>query len=218
MPASSFSPRCKSCGQNAPIVFHGIETRCAACGAPRLPLGPNVSLAGEPSRYGGLAAGLAGWAALVLGLSVSLGVLLLLQSIWPASFVGYAFALPLAVASLFFGLLLIFGGRHLRRSGQEKRLRVRRDAIRALVAHRDGSVTSAEAARALGIEEPEADALLTEMSRESTGTVRLEVDDDGTFRYDFRGADERFRVLEQQAEAESVSDEAAPLRGTRARS
>jgi hypothetical protein len=163
-----------------------------------LPLAPNVTFAGEPSRVGGIAAGFAGWAALVFGLSGSLGLFLLLQSIWPGRWVGYAFALPLSIISLFFGLIFILGGRNLRRRGKEKRLRVQRDALRALIAHRGGSVTSTEAAQALGIEEPVADALLTELSRESATTVRLEVDDDGTFRYDFRAEEQRFRVLEEQ--------------------
>lgn len=210
MPASSFSPRCKSCGQHAPIVFRGIETRCAACGAPRLPLAPNVTFAGEPSRVGGIAAGFAGWAALVFGLSGSLGVFLLLQSIWPERWVGYAFAVPLSVISLFVGLVFILGGRTLRRRGKEKRLLVQRDALRALIAHRGGSVTSTDAAQSLGIEEPVADALLTELSRESATTVRLEVDDDGTFRYDFRGDEQRFRVLEEQESAVEAPNEPRP--------
>lgn len=206
---SSFSPRCKSCGQNAPIVFRGIETRCAACGAPRLPLAPSVTLAGEPSRFGGIAAGFAGWAALVVGLSGSLGLFLLLQSIWPGLWVGYAFALPLATISLFFGLAFILGGRNLRRRGEDKRRRVQRDAVRALISHRGGSVTSAEAAQALAIDEAVADALLTQLSRESASPVRLEVDDDGTFRYDFRGDEQRFRVLEELENDEGSSEAAA---------
>ncbi|MFZ5896171.1 MAG: hypothetical protein ACOY0T_34260 [Myxococcota bacterium] len=201
MPATSFSPRCSSCGQRAPIVFRGLETRCAACDAVRLPLAPSVSLAGQPARVGGVAARVLGWAALIIGLSSALALLLLLQSIWPGSFVGYAFALPLGVASLFFGVLLILGGRSLQKRGSAKQLRVRREAIRALISHRGGSVTSSEAANALGIDEAEADALLTDMSRESATSVRLDVDDDGSFRYDFRGDDARYRVLEEQEQA-----------------
>lgn len=190
-------------------MFRGVETRCAACGAPRLPLAPNVTFAGEPTRVGGIAAGFAGWVALVFGLSGSLGVFLLLQSIWPDRWVGYAFAVPLSVMSLFFGLIFILGGRALRRRGTERRRRVHLDAIRALIAHRGGSVTSAEAAAALGIEEPMADTLLTELSRESPTAVRLDVDDDGAFRYDFRGDEQRFRVLEE-LEEERAPNESKP--------
>lgn len=190
-------------------MFRGIETRCAACGAPRLPLAPSVTLAGEPSRFGGIAAGVLGWAALVVGLSGSLGLLLLLQSIWPGLWVGYAFAVPLAVISLFFGLMFILGGRNLRRRGQSKRRRVQREAIRALIAHRGGSVSSAEAAQSLGIEEAVADALLTELSRESASSVRLEMGDDGTFIYDFRGDEQRFRVLDDLEDSQAPSEPGA---------
>jgi len=216
MPASSFSPRCNSCGQRAPIVFRGIETRCSACDALRLPSAPSVSLAGQPARVGGLFALVAGWATLLIGLSGSGALLLLLQSIWSDGLVGYAFALPLAVASLFFGTLLILGGRSLQKRGTEKQLGVRREAIRALIAHRGGSVTSAEAAAALGIDEAAADGLLTALAREQATNVRLEVDDDGTLRYDFRGDDARFRVLDDQ-EALAAEDEAAPAGARRSR-
>jgi hypothetical protein len=210
---SSFSPRCKSCGQRAPIVLRGLETRCSACDALRLPTAPSVSFAGQPARVGGLFAWLAGWATLALGLSFSLALLLLLQSIWPSSAVGYAFALPLSVASLFFGTLLILGGRSLRRRGVEKQLGVRREAMRALIAHRGGSVTTAQAAAALAIDEPAADALLTALAREQPTQVRLEVDDDGTLRYDFRGDDARFRVMEEQAA--TPAEEHAPAASSR---
>ena len=216
MPASSFSPRCNSCGQRAPIVLRGIETRCSACDALRLPSGPSVSLAGQPARVGGLFASLAGWATLVIGLSSSGALLLLLQSIWPASLIGYAFALPFAVASLFFGTLLILGGRNLQKRGIEKQLGVRREAIRALIAHRGGSVTSAEAATALGIDEAAADALLTALAREQATSVRLDVDDDGTLRYDFRG-DARFRVLEDEEPPAPVAEEQASASVRRSR-
>ncbi|MGC4087714.1 MAG: hypothetical protein QM756_07425 [Polyangiaceae bacterium] len=219
MPTTSFSPRCASCGQRAPIVFRGIETRCAACDALRSPITPSVSFAGQPSRVGGIAASLAGWAILVIGLSGSLGVLLLLQSIWPASMVGYAVGLPLGAVSLFFGMLLVFGGRSLRRRGVEKSLAVRREAMRALIAHRKGTLTSRDAAGALGIDEAEADALLTQLSRESTSSVRLDVDDDGTLRYDFNDVDQRFRVLEERENpraAEQAPDAEPAARRSRA--
>ena len=49
MTGSPFSAPCPKCGQRAPIVLHGLDSRCAACGAPRFLLAaPNVSLAGQP--------------------------------------------------------------------------------------------------------------------------------------------------------------------------
>lgn len=181
-------------------MLRGLEGQCAACGAARVPLtAPTLSLAGGPARLGGTAALFAGIAVLVIGLTAALGVLLLLLSIWPGSLVGWAFAIPLAVPSLFFGLALVLGGRKLRQHGARKRRSVELEAARAAVAHRNGLVTAAEAALALGVSEEQADSLLTELSRETDVEVNLDVDDDGRIRYAFGRPAERFRVLEEEA-------------------
>src|ERR1041384_5312980 len=102
--SSPISSDCPKCGRRAPIVLRGLDSRCAACGAPRFLLaGPNVSFAGQPSRFGGIAATLAGTSVLVLGLSLAVGLWFLLQAMFSAS-VGWAFAVPVSAASLLFGL------------------------------------------------------------------------------------------------------------------
>jgi hypothetical protein len=171
-----------------------------------LPLvAPSISLAGQPSRFGGIAARVMGWGVLVLGFVFALTVLLLLQSFWPGSLLGWAFGVPIAVASLCFGLLLIFGGRKLQRHGQEKQRGVKLEAIRGLLAHRGGAVTVREAAGALSVSETDADALLTELARDSASDVRIDVDDDGQLRYDFSGV-AAFRVLEENSKSRVVID------------
>jgi hypothetical protein len=140
-----------------------------------------------------------GWAFLVLGLSLSAFLWLLLQAIWPHSLVAWAFAGPVAVLSLFFGGGLVFGGKRLHKSGEDAQKRARVEAIRALVAHRGGMVTAAEAAQALNVSERESDALLTELAKDPDQNVSLEVDDDGKIRYLFGVAETRWRVLEEAA-------------------
>jgi hypothetical protein len=200
---SPFITECPKCGQRAPIVLHGLESRCAACGAPRFLLAaPNVSLAGQPSRLGGIAATIVGTSVLVLGLSLSAGLWFLLQSIWPASAVGWAFAIPMAAASLLFGLLLLFGGSRLRKSGAARKQEVQLEAVRTMVQHRRGPISAQEVATQLQLPEEQVDALLTRLAREKATAVTLDVDAAGHVVYDFEGEDRRWRVLEEQAEAE----------------
>jgi hypothetical protein len=192
-------------------VLRGIEARCTACGAARAPfVTPSVTHAGTPSRVGGLLALVSGWALLVMGFSLSAFLWLLLHAIWPQSVVAWAFALPVAMLSLFFGGGLVFGGKRLHKSGENAQKRARIEAIRALVAHRAGMVTAAEAAQALNVSEQESDALLTELAKDPDQNVSLEVDDEGRIRYLFGVAEQRWRVLEEQAaraeEPEAILD------------
>lgn len=200
MQSPTASPVCPKCGQRAPIVLRGLEARCTACGAARAPfITPSVTHAGQPSRVGGLLALVSGWVFLVLGMAVSGFFWLLFQAIWPHSLVAWAFAAPILLLSLFFGGGLVFGGKRLHKSGEDAQRRARVEAIRALVAHRGGMVTAAEAALALNVSEQESDALLTELAKDPDQNVSLEVDDDGRIRYLFGVAETRWRVLEEAA-------------------
>lgn len=200
MTASTLGSACPRCQQRAPVVMRGLDSRCAACGAPRsLLAAPSVALAGQPSRVGGIAASIAGLTVLVLGLSLAAGLWLLLQSLWPASLIGWAFAVPVGAASLLFGLLLLLGGSRLRRSGQARQLQVQLEAVRALVEHRRGPISAFEVAGALELPEAQADDLLTRLAREKATEVTLDVDPQGHVVYDFEGEARRWRVLEEQA-------------------
>lgn len=207
------SSQCSKCGQRAPIVLRGLDSRCAACGAPRFLLAaPNVSLAGQPSRVGGLMMSLIGITVLVLGLATSAGVWFLLQSLMPTRSFGWAFAIPVSTLSLLAGLALLFSGRRLRNSGTAHRQGVQLDAVKALVQHRRGPLSAADVANALQLPEGEVDQLLTQLAREQATAVTLDVDARGHIVYDFDGEDCRWRVLEEDGEAEDPPPEAENAR------
>jgi hypothetical protein len=110
------------------------------------------------------------------------------------------------VASLFFGILLLVAGSKLRKHGSARSRAVRFDALRALLAHQKRPVTPHEVARALNLSDTDADALLTEFSREHPTPVTLDVGEDGQLRYDFSGTEKRWRVLEEEHGAELDSE------------
>jgi hypothetical protein len=206
--APSFDQGCPSCGKRAPIVLRGLDSRCAACGAPRFLLAaPNVSFAGQPARVGGIAATVAGIAVLVLGLSLAAGSWLLLQAL--SVLVAWGIAIPLAAASLLFGFLLLFGGNRLRKHGERRQAQVKLQAVRALVEHRSGPISALTAAQALDLPEEQADALLTQLARERATAVTVDVDREGHVVYDFEGEARRWRVLEDEVVADEAADELA---------
>lgn len=208
--SSPFATECPKCGQRAPIVLRGLDSRCSACGAPRFLLGgPNVSFAGQPARVGGAAASIAGTSVLVLGLSSAAGVWFLLQSIWPTHAFGWALALPMAAASLLFGSLLLFGGSKLRRHGAERQQAVQLEAVKGFVQHRRGPVTAQEVASSLDLPEAQADLLLTQLAQKTATDVTVDVDAQGRVAYDFQGEERRWRVLEEEAEREDEASDAA---------
>lgn len=210
MTGSPFASACPKCGRRAPIVIFGLDSRCAACGQARFLLAaPSVSFAGQPSRVGGLAASWAGLSVLVLGLSLSAGFWLLLQSWFPTRAFGWAVALPMGTSSLFFGLLLLFGGYRLRKRGAVRRAEVQLEAVRSLVEHRRGPISAHEVAGALQLPEVEVDALLTRLARQKATAVTIDVNAEGHVIYDFEGEDRRWRVLEQEAEAEAPAGPAS---------
>lgn len=202
---------CRQCGQRAPIVLRGIEAHCTACGARRQPFGSqSLSLTGRPTRIGGAFASAAGWVVLVLGLSLAIFFGVLLHSVWPGTLLGWAFAIPTAVISLLVGILLIASGRRWQKRGIDAARSVKLDAVRALVAHRGGSVTSEDVAEALHVGEEESDALLTELAKDPKLNVNLDVDDEGRIHYLFGVLERRWRVLEEDAaRRESVEEDPA---------
>lgn len=182
-----------------------MEARCAACGAPRALLASkSLTLTGQPSRIGGVLASISGAFVLVVGLCLALFLGLLLQSIWPGALVGWAFGVPIAAFSLLLGLVLLLGGRRLKRRGVRAQREVQRDAVRALAAHSGGSVTSEQVAQALSLSETESDGVLTELAKDPAEDVSLDVDDDGRIHYLFGVPERRWRVLEETAARQDV--------------
>jgi hypothetical protein len=167
-------------------VLRGIDARCTACGARRIPFTAQaLNFAGKASRIGGAAAKFIGWASLVGGTSVAAFVALLLQSLWPAGFVGYAFAIPTLLISWAIGITLLIGGNRLDKSGNAKERTAQLEAIRSMAAHRRGVVTAREVATTLDLSEPQADALLTNLAKDPDEHVSLDLDDDGNLYYLF---------------------------------
>ena len=196
---------CPKCGQNAPIVLRGLEAFCTACGAPRAPFAADIlNLAGQPARLGGYAARALGWGALGIGSFVALTVGLVAQAIGsmlvPGSWLGLAFGIPIALLSVALWLFGVIGGKKLHRTGEVQLQAAQRDALHALAKHQNGVVKTADAARALGIDEAKADALLGALAREPAENVSLNIDDEGHLMYLFGSAEAiRWRIKAEHA-------------------
>ena len=176
------APMCPHCGREAPIVYRGVIPYCTACGALRAPLSsPSINHAGKPSKVGGTFASVLGWLVLVCGGSLALAVFLLSLAL-NAVGVGLAIAIPVAVVDLVIGIALVRSGRSLSSSGAEAARSTREQALLAVAAHR-GSVTAADAARALGVGIAEADAMLTALAKRDPERVAVDVDDEGVVWY-----------------------------------
>lgn len=196
---------CPKCRQNAPIVLRGVDAFCTVCGARRTPFAADIlNLAGKPARLGSLAVRILGWGALGIGLFLALSLGLITQAVGSmlaaGSWLGLAFGIPIALLSVVLWLFGVIGGKKLRRVGEVQLQAAQRDAVRALAKHRDGIVRTADAARALGVDEAQADALLSALAREPSENISLNLDDDGRLMYLFGSADAiRWRIKAEQA-------------------
>ena len=158
--------------------------------------GAIVNVSGKPARWGGIAARVAGWSALVIGLSVALLVGALAQAIAPHGIVGYVLGGLIGAGTLAVSTGLLIGGRSLEKSGEHTERAVQEQTLFGLAKTRSGIVTSVEAARALDMEVQDADRLLSDMAKRADGAFLLEVDDNGTLYY----------VLREQGDALHISD------------
>jgi hypothetical protein len=208
-------------------MMRGVQARCTVCGRARLPFtATTLNLAGEPARIGGIAAKGIGCAVAVVGLSIALGLGLLLQALFALPLLALGVSLPIAIVTIAASLSLFLGGRWLSGIGERKAERAKLDTVRALAAHHGGAITAADAARALDCTPAEADAYLTALAKTGQQNIGVDVDDDGNLFYVFGGdrdADKRWRVLEERArvdvDAEHVAEwqeeaERARLRST----
>jgi len=178
---------CPHCGQNAPLLYRGVSAFCSACGTPRIAFTANaVNLRGKPSKIGGTVASVLGWVVLAGALAVALVLGAILQAIFPAgAVVGWVVGGLIATLGIGTSMLLLFGGRALRKSGDRAAEAARFEALGSLAAHRQGVVTSQSAAEALGVRVDEADKLLTSLANQPDSGITLEVDDDGVLTYRF---------------------------------
>ena len=173
---------CPHCGRDAPIVYRGVVPYCTACGALRAPLStPSINLAGKSSQMGGTVASVAGWLVLLVGLSISLGLGLLLWAIFTAA-VAATITLPFALIATVVGYLLLRGGRSLRKSGDDAERATRDQALLSMAGHH-GPLTAVDAARMLNVTVASADAMLTELAKREPERVAIDVDDQGIVWY-----------------------------------
>ena len=155
---------------------------CTACGALRAPLAtPSINLAGKPAKMGGTVASVAGGLVLLTGLSASLGLGLLLWLLFPGA-LALSVSLPLAFVAAVVGLLLLRGGRSLRRSGADAEQASHDQALLSMAAHQ-GPVTAVDAARQLNVTVAAADAMLTALAKREPERIAVDVDDQGVVWY-----------------------------------
>jgi hypothetical protein len=138
-----------------------------------------VNLAGKTSKVGGVVARVFGWLVLAVGLSMALMLGLFFQWLFPGGIVGFVVGVPIAVACAVTGFLLLRGGRALHQTGTAAEREARSRAIFALAQNRGGMLSALDVATALGLAPPAADALLTQMAKETPEQVSLEIDDSG---------------------------------------
>jgi len=152
------------------------------------------------------------------GLFIALVLLAIFQALIPGGFVGYAIGVPIAAASAAGGIALLRGGRSLELKGKGTETRTKTQAIVALAQHRGGRINAWDVAGALSISLEQADALLTDLAKNSPDHVAVDIDDaSGTlvYRVDADGAvrlrvfDDKIRIAQEQFEIE----EEAPARG-----
>ena len=213
-------PPCPQCNSRAPIVYRGVMAYCTACGSPRVPLvAKSTNLAGKASIIGGGLTRVFGWIVLSGGVAFGLAMLGILQAIFPAGFAGWAVGLPIIALSVFFGVLLLRGGRSLEGAGVAARRETHTSAIFSLAERNGNILTAAQVAGAIGLPVARADELLTELAKAQPDYVMLEVDDAGAvyYRVSARGLsriqsfDQRLRVegAGKAAETEAPSADAA---------
>jgi hypothetical protein len=177
---------CPHCRQDAPLVYRGVASYCAACGRPRMPLsGTALQMAGQPSKVGGSVARVVGWIILAVGLLVALLLGALFQAILPAGIFGYLLGGVIGTISVAIGLMFVYGGKSLHASGTQKERSTRQQALFALAQNRGGMLTAVDVAQALSVTPVEADTFMTQLAKEDPDRVRLEVDENGSIFYLF---------------------------------
>jgi hypothetical protein len=183
---------CPHCHQNAPIVYKGVFAYCSACDKPRAPFsGKALAFAGQPSKIGGRVGRVLGWAVLLFGLLLAAVLMICFQLLWPASNIGYAFGLPVALISVVLGTLFMVASRRLGRAGADAERQARVEAIYALAVNRGGTLSAVDAARSLQLDAAQVEALLGELAKTEPEYVSLEFDDAGQTFYLFSRAGTR---------------------------
>jgi len=163
-----------------------------------------LNVAGRPSKAGGWAAKALGCWVFALGLPASAMLWWLGQLIAESISLGYVLGLPLAFATALIGTILLLGGRKLRKKGDRAAHSAKLAALRAAASYQHGALTAQDAARVLGVEQAEADELLTELAKQPDEGVDIDVDDHGniTYRFGTTAESDRWTALARQVRIE----------------
>ena len=139
-----------------------------------------MNLAGKPSKLGGTVASVVGWVVLAATLGIAIILTALLQAIFPiGSVVGWAVGGVVAALGIGASMMLLLGGRFLLQTGDKAAVSARRSAILALAENQHGILRASVVAHALAMSPTEAEAALTDISRDPQSGVTLEVDAEG---------------------------------------
>jgi len=144
----------------------------------------SVTLAGQPSKFGGTVARVFGWLVLAGGWAFAAalaGLIVILGGGWAAAVVGG----PIALVAAIVAYALLRGGRELKKSGDDTESATRNQAIFALANTRNGVLKAWDLAQMLHVTPKEADDVLTKLAKEHPDHVTVDVDDDGNILYRF---------------------------------
>lgn len=167
-------------------MYRGVFAYCSGCERPRPPFSATaLNIAGRPSKLGGTLGKVLGWCILIGGLSTAATIVLVSHLLAPASAVGYAIGIPIAVLSLAIGIALLYGSRRLHQAGTDAERQAREQALYALAVNRGGLLTALDAARSLNLSVADVDAVLSDWAKRDPEHVSLEVDDEGQLFYLF---------------------------------
>ncbi len=149
--------------------------------------GTSVTLAGQPSKVGGTVARVLGWIVLAGGLLLAGLFVVVFMAINAAAAAGWVGG-SVAFLAILFAALLLRGGKQLVKSGDSEELATKKQAIFALANTRGGTLRAVDVAQMLHVSPDEGDAILTQLAKEDSDRVGVDIDDDGTLLFRFSTA------------------------------
>jgi hypothetical protein len=204
--------RCPHCNAVAAVIRRGTTTVCAACGKPRA----GTVVLGEGEMSHGTRAmlsrargtGFRGFGVLAIASGI-LGAAL--AAIAVSGVAGIAAAAVVGAIGVTVGALSLRAGARASRAARDERQKQLERELLVFAKKSRGRVIAAEAGKALGISEDEADAALTAMVGDGS-KVDVDVDGEGVVAYVFRdiGSHPKVRVeenVEEELESSSKSAE-----------
>ena len=169
----------------------------------------SVNMAGQPTRVSGTVTRVFGWTLLVIGSLIGCGTLAACGGLFGfATAAPWIISIPILLVTFILSRLLLKGGKSLEKSGDDTQKATRLQALFALANTRGGVLTASDAAVALNVPPPRADAILTAMAKETPDHVSVDVNDDGVVLYRFTGA--QWQAMQNNPAAWGPRVDAAP--------